>query len=50
MNEHPIRNGNPRGTVALDLPKLGAIEGIADPKDTLYAALRQACELKVRRN
>lgn len=55
MNEHPFHTcrrfaaGNPHGTAVLSLPKLGAIGGIADPKDALYAALQQACELKGRR-
>ena len=35
--------------MVLDLPRLGAIEDRADPKDVLYTALRQACELKGRR-
>jgi len=35
IDEPAIRSaaGNPRGTMALDLPKLGAIEGTADPKN-----------------
>ena len=51
IDEAAIRSaaGNPHGTAVLDLPKLGAIEGIADPKDLLYTALREACELKGRR-
>jgi hypothetical protein len=51
IDETAIRSasGNPRGTMTLDLPRLGAIEDRADPKDVLYTALRQACELKGRR-
>jgi hypothetical protein len=41
--------GNPRGTVPLNLPKLGAIERIADPKEVLYTALRTASEHAGRR-
>jgi hypothetical protein len=51
IDETAIRTagGNPRGTIVLDLPRLGAIEARADPKEVLYTALRQACELKGRR-
>ena len=51
IDETAIRSaaGNPRGTMVLDLPRLGAIEDKADPKDVLYTALRQACELKGRK-
>jgi hypothetical protein len=51
IDETAIRSaaGNPRGTMVLNLPRLGAIEDKADPKDVLYTALRQACELKGRR-
>ena len=51
IDEPAIRSaaGNPRGTMALDLPKLGAIEGIADPKNILCVALRTACALRGRR-
>ena len=51
IDETAIRSaaGNPRGIVALDLPRLGAIEGIADPKNVLYAALRTASESRGRR-
>jgi hypothetical protein len=51
IDEAAIRSaaGNPRGTTILDLPRLRAIEDKADPKNVLYTALRQACELKGRR-
>jgi hypothetical protein len=51
IDEAAIRSaaGNPRGTTILDLRRLRAIEDKADPKNVLYTALRQACELKGRR-
>ena len=39
----------PRGSIALDLPRLRAIEGIADPKDVLFKALEVASEKQGRR-
>jgi hypothetical protein len=41
--------GNPRGQVRLDLPKLAAVERLADPKKLLYDLLRQASERYGRR-
>lgn len=41
--------GNPRGTEALNLPKLHEIEGIADPKTLLFDALRKAAPRGGRR-
>jgi hypothetical protein len=51
VDEQAIRfaAGNPRGTVALDLPRLRAIEDVADPKDALHTALRTASERRGRR-
>jgi len=51
IDEEAIRSaaGNPRGAVGLGLPRLGAIEGIANPKDILFRALREASELHGRR-
>ncbi len=41
--------GNPRGRVALELPKLAMLERVADPKTLLHDLLRQATELTGRR-
>lgn len=42
--------GNPRSSATLDqIPKVGKIEGLHDPKDVLHASLRSACELRGRR-
>lgn len=52
MDEAAIRlaAGNPRGTIALDLPfRAAAIERIADPKTMLHNALRTASDLRGRR-
>lgn len=52
IDEGAIRSaaGNPRGSIALDsIPKISAIERIADPKAVLYDTLRTACGLRGRR-
>jgi hypothetical protein len=41
--------GNPNGTVELEMPLIGTIESIPDPKDRLYNLLKEASELKGRR-
>jgi len=50
-NEVAIRraSGNPNGRIALDLPSIGKIESIPDPKGELHRVLRLASELKGRR-
>ena len=50
-NEMPIRSaaGNPNGTEALELPELKNIESLANPKDTLFAALKAASGLNALR-
>ena len=40
---------NPNGRVALNLPSRARLEDLADPKEDLYALLRQASELHGRR-
>lgn len=52
VDEAAIRRaaGNPHGTEPLDLPKVDALELLADPKAVLHDALRAACGLSgVRR-
>lgn len=44
-----IAAANPRGTMPLDLPKIGGIERVADPKRVLYDSLRKAADLSGRR-
>lgn len=41
--------GNPLGRAALDLPPLGRVESVADPKTLLLGLLRQASGLSGRR-
>lgn len=41
--------GNPNGKKQLKLPPVKALEGLPDPKDTLYNLLREASELSGRR-
>jgi hypothetical protein len=41
--------GNPAGTVQLSLPAFPRIEGLPDPKETLYRLLQNATELPPRR-
>jgi hypothetical protein len=40
---------NPNGTVKLNLPKVSAVEFVADPKELLWNAIEQASELAGRR-
>ena len=51
FDENAIRNaaGNPNGKIPLDLPPLGKLESLVDPKRTLHDALRSASEFKGRR-
>lgn len=42
-------SGNENGSLAIDLPKLKAIEKLPDPKETLYQLLRIASERTGRR-
>ena len=51
FSEEAIRlsAGNDSGVIELCLPKLAAIEDLADPKELLYSLLRTASELKGRR-
>jgi hypothetical protein len=51
FDEQAIRNAaeNPNGKIELDLPHLATVEAIADPKATLYEALRTASQLTGRR-
>ena len=42
-------SGNPYGSSNLDLPKLKKVEGLPDPKETLYDLLRTASEKIGRR-
>jgi len=51
FDEDAIRSaaGNPNGRVTLDLPAIGGLEAIPDPKQLLYDCLREASELYGRR-
>lgn len=51
ISEEAIRraSGNPRGNVRLDLPALGALERLADPKGCLRELLIEASEATGRR-
>ena len=51
IDEQAIRraSGNPQGKTQLELPKIGNLETIADPKSLLFDLLRKASELKGRR-
>ncbi len=51
IDEAAIRRaaGKITGRVQLDIPRLADIEGIANPKETLHQALREASELRGRR-
>ncbi len=51
IDEPAIRkaSGRPNNTDHLDLPKVSHIEGLPDPKDTLYQLLREASGRKGRR-
>jgi hypothetical protein len=51
IDETAIRTaaGNPRGTVALAIPRLQRLEDLPDPKNTLRELLRKASELTGRR-
>lgn len=44
-----MASGNPRGRVALDLPAPNRVEGLPDPKESLFGALLTATELTGRR-
>lgn len=50
FNEGAIRKaaGNPNGTEFLNLPKIGQIEKISDPKKCLHDALTNACGCRGR--
>jgi hypothetical protein len=51
LDEAAIRSivENPRGTVALSLPRVASIERLARPKERLRATLERASELRGRR-
>jgi hypothetical protein len=51
LDEAAIRSasGNPRGRLPLNLPPSASIERVADPKETLFQALRTASEHTGRR-
>jgi hypothetical protein len=51
IDVHAVREaaGNPRGSMQLHLPKVHEIEGIADPKALLFAALAAASGLSGRK-
>ncbi len=51
FNESALREaaGNPRGSVALELPRVTSLEGIPNPKETLHHLLREASGLSGRR-
>jgi hypothetical protein len=51
FNEGALREaaGNPRGSVALELPRVTSLEGIPNPKETLHHLLREASGLSGRR-
>jgi hypothetical protein len=51
LDEAAIRSasGNPRGRLPLNLPPTTTIERVADPKETLFQALRTASEQSGRR-
>jgi hypothetical protein len=51
LDEAAIRSaaGNPRGRLPLNLPPLASIERVADPKETLFQAIRTASEHSGRR-
>lgn len=51
FDEGAIRSaaGNPNGSEPLHLPDLHSVERIPDPKQVLFAALRAASGLNVRR-
>lgn len=44
-----IASGNPNGRVRLVMPAHNVLEGLPDPKETLFALLRTASELRGRR-
>lgn len=44
-----VAAANPRGTMPLDLPRIGGIERVANPKQMLYDSLRKAAGLSGRR-
>lgn len=50
-NEDELRRvaGNPRGRIPLDLPPIGALERVADPKELLREALVRASGVSGRR-
>ncbi len=41
--------GNPRGTVALNLPQVARLEGVPDPKEELFQRMRLAVDKSARR-
>jgi hypothetical protein len=49
--EESIRRavGNPRGTTELNLPSLGRLEALPDPKEELFRCMRLAVDLNSRR-
>lgn len=51
LDEQAIRAAasNPNGKVKLNVPPIGSLEAIADPKQRLFDLLRQASELPPRR-
>lgn len=48
MDEGAVRRaaGNPHGQEALDLPSVGTLEHVSDPKSVLYACLQSASGFK----
>ena len=51
MDEGAVRRaaGNPHGQEALDLPSVGTLEHVSDPKSVLYACLQRASGLSGNR-
>jgi hypothetical protein len=51
ISEQAIRTAanNPNGTIHLDIPAIASLEGLVDPKESLFALLREASELNARR-
>jgi len=51
FDENAIREaaGNPNGSMPLELPPIKTLEQIPDPKDMLFALIRQASGLSARR-
>jgi hypothetical protein len=51
INEPAIRTaaGNPKGDVRLQLPDIGSLEYLPDPKGVLYNLLKEASQLPGRR-